>query len=246
MDGNVSSGSPGIVIRGRVNGYTWAERSRPVVRSGFGPCDRAACPTESHLSHLIPLIPLDPTYPTESHLSHGIPLIPRDPIYPTESHLSHGIPLIPRNPTYPTGSHLSDGIPLIPRDPTHPTESHLSRLISLNPGKSRIGVLCSIPPLPVPLPTYSFPSIAGRSLRSLGSAPFGARRGRAVRTFGPGGRRGYVAAQVFSPSPPLIHFPQSPGTRSARLAPRLWARGGGEGRGEEGALARVLPADGVR
>ena len=29
--------------------------------------------------------------------------------------------------------------------------------------------------------TYSFPSIAGRELRSLGSAPHGARRGRAVR-----------------------------------------------------------------
>ena len=50
-----------------------AEMAKPVVRSDFGPCDRAACLTESHL---IPLIPRDPTYPTGSHSSHLIPLSP--------------------------------------------------------------------------------------------------------------------------------------------------------------------------
>ena len=55
----------------------------------------------------------------------------------------------------------------------------------------------------VPLPIYSFPSIAGRSLRSLGSAPFGARRSRAVRACGPAGRKGNVGgADLVSLSSP--------------------------------------------
>ena len=48
-----------------------------------------ACPTDpaqSHLSHRIPLIPLNPTCPGESHLSHLIPVHPGE------------IPLIPGNP----------------------------------------------------------------------------------------------------------------------------------------------------
>ena len=53
-------------------------------------------------SHLIPLIPRNPTYPTESQLSQGIPVIPRNPACPTESQLSRGIPLIPPNPNHPT------------------------------------------------------------------------------------------------------------------------------------------------
>ena len=65
------------------------EMAKPVVHSDYGRCDRAACPTESHLSRGIPL---NPTYPTESHLSRSIPL---NPAYPTESHSSHGIPPSP-------------------------------------------------------------------------------------------------------------------------------------------------------
>ena len=41
-----------------------------------------------------------------------------------------------------------------------------------------------------PSPPLSFPSGAGRSLRSLGYAPCGAARGRALRACGPAGRRG--------------------------------------------------------
>ena len=200
MARNTLNGLPGTAFGGRMSRRTSAEMTKPDVCPDYGPCDRAACPTESHLSHRIPLIPPNPTYPTESHLSR---LVPLNPAYPTESRLSHGIPL----------------------NPAHPTESHLSHGIPLNPGESRIRTQCSIPPPPVPLPTCSYPSVAGRSLRSLGSAPFGARRGRAVRAYGPGGRRGYVVAQVFSPSPPF---------------------GGGEGRGEEGALAHALPAGSPR
>ena len=59
-----------------MRGRTSAEMAKPLVRSDFGPCNRAACPAESHLSHGIPLIPFNPTYPTESQLSHSIPLNP--------------------------------------------------------------------------------------------------------------------------------------------------------------------------
>ena len=76
--------------------------------------------------------------------------------------------------------------------------------------------------------TYSFPSGAGRSLRSLGYAPCGAARGRVLRTCGPApfiehlvgcrARRGR-AVRPYSPSPPL---------------------GGGEGRGEVGDFSPLL------
>ena len=99
---------------GRTSGQGAAEGSTPVVRTDVVPRAWTACPTESHLSHRIPLIPQNPTYPAESHLSRGIPLIPRIPTYPTESHLSH--------------------------------------LIPVNPGESRIDVVGTVPPPPVPLP----------------------------------------------------------------------------------------------
>ena len=74
---------------------------------------------------------------------------------------------------------------------------------------------------------YSFPSGAGRSLRSLGSAPCGARRGRAVRTCGPA----LFAADSWSVARNptrawLIHFPQSPAARALQR----WGRRGGKGR----------------
>ena len=46
------------------------------------------------------------------------------------------------------------------------------------------------PPLALPLPPLSYPSVAGRSLRSLGYAPCSAARGRALRACDPAGRRG--------------------------------------------------------
>ena len=180
---------------GRASRRASAEMAKPVVRAGFGPCDRAACLAESHLSHSIPLIPLNPTYPTESHLSRSIPL---NPAYPTESHLSHSIPL--------------------------------------NPDESRIRIFCSIPPPPVPLPTHSFPPIAGHSLRSLGSAPFGARRGRAVRAFGPGGAEGVCGGTSLFSLSSTYSFPSIAGrslrsiVRSARVDARHSAPLGARGR----------------
>ena len=80
-----------------------------------------------------------------------------------------------------------------------------------------------------PGPTYSFPSIAGRSLRSLGYAPFGARRSRAVRTCGPAlfiADSSSVAARgAVAPSGP--EGPASP--LSARRGPLFCRRSRGKG-----------------
>ena len=71
-----------------------------------------------------------------------------------------------------------------------------------------------------------FISLRRRALAPPLSAPCGARRGRAVRTCGPA----LFAADSWSVARNptrawLIHFPQAPGARSARLAPRHAARG---------------------
>ena len=64
-----------------------------------------------------------------------------------------------------------------PVDPWNPADSHLSQLIPLNPGESRPENVSGV---------SSFKSLnGGRSLRSLAYAPFGAARGRALRTCGP-------------------------------------------------------------
>ena len=43
-------------------------------------CNASVCPSASHISHSIPLIPLNPTYPGESHLNRGESrLIPVNP-----------------------------------------------------------------------------------------------------------------------------------------------------------------------
>ena len=69
---------------------------------------------------------------------------------------------------------------------------------------------------------YSFPSSAGRSLRSLGSAPCGA----PARSRRPGRCTARSLSALMPGWPPgvLFHFPRAPGARSARLATRLAAR----------------------
>ena len=133
LDGNASIRSPGMAIRGWVNGHTWAERSMPADRANSA----AAVTGGGCISCVISAIPL-------------------------------------------------------------------------NPGEFRIKLKSRVPRF------FLFP------------APLKCGEGTQM-------------APTFSPSPPLIHFPQSPGTRSARLAPRLSARGGGEGRGEEGCSVQAIP-----
>ena len=90
------------------------------------------------------------------------------------------------------------------------------------------------------------PTLLPPPCRVPGAARRGAARGRALRTCGPGGRRGDADDAARSPSPPpgaeragekwgcfflsfnggreLNHFPQAPGAHSVRLATRLRAR----------------------
>ena len=87
------------------------------------------------------------------------------------------------------------------------------------------------------------PTLLPPPCRVPGAARRGAARGRALRTCGPGGRRGDADDAARSPSPPpgaeragekwgcfflsfnggreLNHFPQAPGAHSVRLATRL-------------------------
>ena len=102
-----------------------------------------------------------------------------------------------------------------PVDPWNPSESRESQLIPLNPGESRPENVSGV--------NSSISLNGGRSLRSLAYAPFGARRGRAVRAASqPGschGRRlvGCRARRLLSRSPG-----RRPGARDC--APRRMAR----------------------
>ena len=59
------------------------------------------------------------------------------------------------------------------------------------------------PPPPVPLPTCSYPSVAGRSLRSLGLRAFARGAVAPSGPDGPVGRRGDADGAARSPSPPV-------------------------------------------
>ena len=137
-----------------------------------------------------------------------------------------------------------------------PTESHLSHLIPLNPAESRPrNGFDAIPPPPVPLPTGSFPSTAGASSARLPTRH--SARGAVAPSGpdGPGRRRGDADCTrpcFLAPAEVRMgdraanarrSFFASGGRRGdadGRSLLSLSAPGGGEGRGEVGALACVL------
>ena len=146
-----------------------------------------------------------------------------------------------------------------------PTESHLSHLIPLNPAESRLDIsFDATPPPPVPLPTGSFPSTAGARVLVPRAFPRDARlptrhsaRGAVAPSGpdGPGRRRGdadctrpcFLAPAEVRRGDRAANarhsFFASGGRRGdadGRSLLSLSAPGGGEGRGEVGALAPVL------
>ena len=126
-----------------------------------------------------------------------------------------------------------------------PTESHLSHLIPLNPAESRPrNGFHAIPPPPVPLPTGSFPSTAGaRVYRARSRATLAclraAARSRALRAASQP-RRAEVGDRAANARRSFFASGGRRGDADGRSLLSLSAPGGGEGRGEVGALASVL------
>ena len=101
---------------------------------------------------------------------HGAGRLRDDRAMMCESERTRGLPLIPLIPPNPGESRTNIEVWRATRNGSRPARS----LAPSGPAaQSRLSLTLS--------QTYSFPSIAGRELRSLGSAPHGARRGRAVR-----------------------------------------------------------------
>ena len=100
------SGRAPLQRRARFGCETRGVASTPADR-GMPPIP--VIPLDPSESHSIPLVPLNPTCPTQSHLSHSIPLVPPIPLNPGES---HSIPLIPLNPgeSRPNSSSRSHGM----------------------------------------------------------------------------------------------------------------------------------------
>ena len=97
-----------------------------------------------------------------------------------------------------------------PVDPWNPSESRISQLIPLNPGESRRENVSDV---------SSFKSLnGGRSLRSLAYAPFGAARGRALRTCGPA-RLNATASPVPTWRSRAVRAASQPGPAAVRNSP---------------------------
>ena len=136
-----------------------------------------------------------------------------------------------------------------PVDPWNPSESRESQLIPLNPGESRPENVSDVsrpgpaavrnsPPKArgAPCHVMAGPARTGSGYPAIHRAAHPSRgmtEGDARNKSGhdeEGGPVGWIAspsmqtATACSPSPPLIHFPQAPGARSARLATRIRAR----------------------
>ena len=136
-----------------------------------------------------------------------------------------------------------------PVDPWNPAESRESQLIPLNPGESRPENVSGVsrpgpaavrnsPPKArgAPCHVMAGPARTGSGYPTIHRAAHPSRgmtEGDARNKSGHdevGGPVGWIAspsmqtATAHSPSPPLIHFPQAPGARSARLATRIRAR----------------------
>ena len=135
--------------------------------------------------------PVDPWNPAESHLSQLIPLNPGESRSENVSGVSRPGPNT-HHPLSRSRRGDADGHSLLPLPPRRGGE-----------GRGEVGARYHTPQAPGslnppparPLPSFSNPSTAGakliislnggRELRSLAYAPFGAARGRALRTCGP-------------------------------------------------------------